>query len=195
MEQKKNTETYLQSLVQGMRNTKDLSVARYRAFRFKFADCSTLLVSKLIINEHTRVFMFVQAFSDKIGDKLYKGCNIDIDDTASTANIWTNLHKESLSICTKDDSQISKLWKTKHQMESPTASSHTYNQTCLIKQQTEGKMKKDGKPPQMLDEVTSMMKELKLSQAEATKKLNEELVFLRDVFTKTPLKGAYYSPK
>ena len=47
----------------------------------------------------------------------------------------------------------------------------------------------------MLDEVTSIMKELKLSQAEATKKLNDELAFLRDVFTKTPPKGPNYSMK
>jgi len=161
MEQKKNTETYLQSLVQSMRMTKDPSVARYRAFIFEFAERSTLLVSKLIINEHTRVFMFLQAFSDKIGGKLCKRCNIDIDDTASMANIWTNLHKESLSICMKNDSQMSKLWKTKQQMESFTASPHAYDQTRV--KQTEGKTKKDGKPLQTLDEVTSMMKELKLS--------------------------------
>jgi len=120
MEQKKNTETYLQSLVQGMQKTKDPSVARYRAFIFEFAERSTLLVSKLIINEHTRVFMFLQAFSDKIGDKLCKRCSIDIDDTASTAKVWNELRKEALSVCTKDDSQMSKLWKAKKQMESPT---------------------------------------------------------------------------
>jgi len=193
IEQKKNTEMYLQSLVQSMRMTKDPSVARYRAFIFEFAERLTLLVSKLILNEHTRVFMFLQALSDKIGDKLCKQCNIDIDDTASTANVWTNLRQESLSICIKDDSQMSKLWKTKQQMESPTASPHAYDQTCV--KQTQGKMKKDGKPPQTLDEVTSMMKELQLSQVEATKKLNEELAFLRDVFTKTPPKGPYYWPK
>jgi len=88
---------------------------------------------------------------------------------------------------------MSKLWKTKQQMQSPTASPHAYDQTRV--KQTERKTKKDGKPPQTLNEVTSMMKQLKLSQVEATKKLNEELAFLRDVFTKTPPKGPYYSPK
>jgi len=48
MEQKKNTETYLQTLVQGMRKSKDPSVARYRAFIFESAERSTLLVSKHI---------------------------------------------------------------------------------------------------------------------------------------------------
>jgi len=80
-------------------------------------------------------------------------------------------------------------------MVSPTTSSHVYDQTRAMKQQTESKTKKDGKPPQTLDEVTSMMKKLKLSQVEATKKLNEESAFLRDVFTKTPPKSPYYSPK
>jgi len=72
MEQKKNMETYLQSLVQSMQMTKAPSVARYRAFIFEFAARSTLLVSNLILNEHTRVFIFLQAFSDKIDDKLCK---------------------------------------------------------------------------------------------------------------------------
>jgi len=68
-----------------MQNTKDPLVARYRAFIFEFAECSTLLVSKLIINEHTKVFMFLQAFLHKISNKPCKRCNIDIDDITSTA--------------------------------------------------------------------------------------------------------------
>jgi len=68
---------------------------------------------------YPRVFMFLQAFSDKIGAKLCKRCRIDIDDTGSTAKVWNELRKEALSVCTKDDSQMSKLWKAKKQMESP----------------------------------------------------------------------------
>ena len=47
----------------------------------------------------------------------------------------------------------------------------------------------DRKSLQMLNKVISMMKEFKLSQAEAMHKLNEELAFLRDMFIKTPCKG------
>jgi len=60
----------------------------------------------------------LQAFSDKIGDKLCKRFKIDIDDTSSTAHVWSELKKEALNICTKDNSQMSKLWKTKKQLKS-----------------------------------------------------------------------------
>jgi len=83
---------------------------------------------------------------------------------------------------------MSKLWKAKRQIEAPTTSPHVYDQTCV--KQTESKTKKHGKPLQTLNAVISIMKELKLSQIEATKKLKKELAFLRNVFTKTPPQGS-----
>jgi len=116
-EEMRNTETYLRGLVQKMRKENDPSIAAYRNFIFEFVRRSNFLVAKLVINEHTRIVLFLQAFSDKIGDKLCKRCKIDIDDTSSTAHVWSELKKEALNICTKDDSQMSKLWKTKRQLE------------------------------------------------------------------------------
>ena len=42
------------------------------------------------------------------------------------------------------------------------------------------------KKEQPLDEMTKMMKDLKLSQAEVQKKMNEELAYLKSIFTKNP---------
>jgi len=100
----RNTETYLQSLVQKMRKENDPSIAAYRTFIFEFARRSNFLVIKLVINEHTCIVLFLQAFLDKIGDKLCKRCKIDIDDTSSIAHMWSELKKEALNICIKDDS-------------------------------------------------------------------------------------------
>jgi len=45
-----------------------------------------------------------------------------------------------------------------------------------------------------LDEVTNMMKDLQLSQVEAQKRFENELAFLRDVFTKVPPPAAAHAP-
>jgi len=52
--------------------------------------------------------MFLQAFSDWIVDKLCKRCNIDIDEPATTTNIWNTLKTKALKICTREDSQMKK---------------------------------------------------------------------------------------
>jgi len=87
LKQMRNTETYLQSLVQQMRKKNDPSTAAYRTFNFEFAHRSNFFVVKLGINERTRIVLFLQAFSDKIGNKLCKTCKIDIGDTSSTAHM------------------------------------------------------------------------------------------------------------
>jgi len=87
-EQQCNTEAFLQNMVQQMRQQQqDHSVSEYRSFIFGHAERSSLLVQKSVISTHTRVFMFLQAFSDKIGDKLCKRCNIDINEPARTTNV------------------------------------------------------------------------------------------------------------
>jgi len=113
-EQQRNTEAFLQNMVQQMRQQQqDPSVSEYRSFIFEYAERSSLLVQTSVISTHTRVFMFLQAFSDRIGDKLCKRCNIDIDEPATTTNVWNTLKTEALKICTREDSQINKLWKSK----------------------------------------------------------------------------------
>jgi len=58
-EQMCKTETYLQSLVQKMRKENDPSIAAYRTFIFEFIRRSNFLVAKLVINEYTRVVLFL----------------------------------------------------------------------------------------------------------------------------------------
>jgi len=109
-EQQHNTEAFLQNMVQQMRQQQqDPSVSEYRSFIFEYAERSSLLVQKSVISAHTQVFMFLQAFSDRIGDKLCKRCNIDIDEPATTTNVWNTLKAEALKICTREDLQMNKL--------------------------------------------------------------------------------------
>ena len=71
-EQKSNTEEYLQCLGQELRKEKNSSAGKCRAFIIEFIKRGYQLVEKAMINQHTRVWLFLQAFSDKIGDKLCK---------------------------------------------------------------------------------------------------------------------------
>jgi len=113
-EQQRNTEAFLQNMVQQMRQQQqDPSVSEYRSFIFEYAQRSSLLVPKSVISAHTQVFMFLQAFSDRIGDKLCKRCSIDINEPATTTNVWNTLKTEALKICTREDSQMNKIWKSK----------------------------------------------------------------------------------
>jgi len=104
-EQQRNTEAFLQNMVQQMRQQQqDPSVSEYRSFIFEYAERSLLLVQNSVISTHTQVFMFLQAFSDRIGDKLCKRYSIDIDEPAITTNVWNTLKTEALKIYTWEDS-------------------------------------------------------------------------------------------
>jgi len=185
-EQQRNTEAFLQNMVQQMRQQQqDSLVSEYRSFIFEYAERSSLLVQKSVISTHTRVFMFLQAFSDMIGDKLCKRSNIDIDEPATTTNVWNTLKTEALKICTWEDSQMNKLWKSK------------MSEKALPRpewKQPERKQKPEVvKKPESMDEITKMMKELQIRQLEAQKRMDEELALIRDAY-KTQRPSPYYSP-
>jgi len=61
------------------------------------------------MNLYTRGLMCLQAFSDRVRDKICKHYGIDIEDAKTITNIWNDVKNEALKICTKDDSQMSKL--------------------------------------------------------------------------------------
>lgn len=202
IEQQRNTETYLQNLVQEMRKETSPSVGKSRAFIFEFTERSDQLVEKAMINQHTRVILFLQAFSDRIGDKLCKRCRIDVENSATTIGVWNQLKREALKVCTKDDSQMSKLWKAKRMDESTKPQSIDKIRPAparIIERPQEIKVPGRRKVEE-LDDVTQLMKELKLSQLEAQKRHDEQISFMRDVFMKSaPSPFAqqappYYSP-
>ena len=121
----------------------------------------------------------------------------------TTTGKWNNVITGALKVSTKDNSHMSRLWKVKQIDDSGSR---------LVK--LEGPIKRpttrvpdriEQKKPEDLDSVTQLMKELRLSQAEAQKRQEEQIVFMRDVFTKsvssmpqTPLQpwtnAPYYSP-
>ena len=96
-----------------MRKEKNPTAGRYRVIIFEFAERADQLVDRALINQYSRVLLFLQPFSYKIGDKLFKRCKIDIKDPTTTTGKWNNPKKEALKVSTKDDSQMSKLWKVK----------------------------------------------------------------------------------
>ena len=179
--QKRNREAYLQCLVQDIRKEKNPPADRYRVFIFEFAQQADHLVDRALMNQHTRVFRFLQAFSEHIGDKLCKRCKIDIEDPTTTTGKWNNLRKEALKVSTTDDSQMSRLWKVKQIDDS--GSRPVKWERPIERPTTRTPDRIERKKPEDLDLVTQLMKELRLSQAEAQKRLEEQIVFIRDVFT------------
>jgi len=135
--------------------------------------------------------MFLQAFSDRIGDKLCKRCNIDIDEPATTTNVWNTLKAEALKIWSREDSQMNKLWKSKMRDVGEKALPRPEREQPEQKQKPE--VVKSNKLGSM-DEVTKMMKELQIRQLEAPKRMDEELGLIRDVY-KTQRPSPYYSPQ
>ena len=157
-EQKRNTEAYLQCLVQEMRKQKNPTAGRHRAFIFKFAERADQLVDKALINQHTRVFLFLQAFADKIGDKLCKRCKIDIKGPTTTTGKWNNFRKEALKVSTKDNSQISRLWKVKQIDDS--GSRPVKLERPIERPTTRAPDRIERKKPEDLNSVTQLIKEL-----------------------------------
>jgi len=114
------------------------------------------------MNSHTRVLIFWQAFSDRVGDKICKRCRIDIEDAIITANVWNDVKDEALKICNQDDSQMGKLRKSKMPAESEPMN--------MVSKQCKQRMepaKSIAKKPKVLGEVTKMRKDLQHSQQEA----------------------------
>ena len=67
-----------------MRKEKNSTAGRYRAFIFEFVERADQLVDSALINQRTRVFIFLLAYLVKIGDKLYPRCKIDIENPTTT---------------------------------------------------------------------------------------------------------------
>jgi hypothetical protein len=93
---------------------------------------------------------------------------------------------------------MSKLWKAKKVEESgPQDKAEKVKPVKIEKSAEPIRLPRKGKAEE-LDSVTELMRELKLSQLEAQRKVDEQLSFMRDVFTKmAPAPSApapYYSP-
>jgi len=98
------------------------------------------------------------------------------------------LKKEAFNICTKDDYKMSKLWKTKKQRKTspvnPIPKMREGQQ--LILEDVGPTLLCRGRSGVLFDEVTKRIKDLQLSQVEAQKWFENELVFLSDIITKVP---------
>lgn len=148
------------------------STADYHAFILDFGEKAEALLGKNIINEYKRVTLFLQAFSDKIGDKLCKTCDIDLDDpTTITARVFTRLKREALQVCASEDSQMRKLFWKQVDLQAYTQDINKEDQSQERKKEKE---KKKGKSTESgcgkknrVDDLTNMMKDLKIYQLEA----------------------------
>ena len=137
-----------------------------------FCEKAAALVANNTINQHMRVVLFLTAFSNKVGDELCKKCNIDLGNLATTTNVFANLRREALTICTNEDSQMKKLRK---QMTSEDVEESRDKLKEKIREREKAKerdarKKTDGKKSEV-DDLTDMMKDLKIFQLE--KKLDE----------------------
>ena len=92
-EQQKYTVAYLRKYVQQTRKSKD---ADYRAFILDFTEKSRFLINARKLSEYRRVTLFLHAFSDEIGNKLCKRCNIDLDDPDTTDRVFPEPKREAL---------------------------------------------------------------------------------------------------
>jgi len=81
-----------------------MTILENRSLIFEYAERLSLLVQKSIISTHIRVFIVLQGFSDRIGDKLFKRYSINIDEPTTTISVWNMLKTKALKISTRKDS-------------------------------------------------------------------------------------------
>src|SRR5258705_4821662 len=169
-EQQKYTEGYLRKAAAKMEK-KGGGLVEYRVFILDFCEKAAVLVRKNTINEHMRVVLFLTAFSDKIGDDLCKKCNIDLDNPATTVNVFANLRREAMATFTNEDSQMRKLRKQMNSEDTEAGRDKLREKMKKEKEAKKGKM--EGGKKDEVDNLTDMMKDLKIFQLE--KKLEEQL--------------------
>ena len=86
---------------------------------------------------------------------------------------------------------MSRLWKSKKAEESGLprpARPDRLEQRVVLERSTESRIPEriiERSKPKDLDNVTQLVKELRLTQVEAQKMLDEQMLFMRDVFTKS----------
>ena len=133
----------------------------------------------------------LQAFLNKIADKLCKRCKIHVEDRSITVGVWNDLKKKALKVSTKDNSQISRLLKSKKVEESRLprpARLDRLEKPVVLESSTEFRTPErsiERRKPEDMDTVTQLMKELRLRQVEAQTRLFVKMLFVRDDFNKS----------
>jgi hypothetical protein len=175
-EQKKYSEGYLRKLALAMREA-EKSGTEYHAFIEDFCEKADKLLEKNILNEYRRISLFLLAFPIRIGNKLCKKCNIDLEDpTTITNQIFETLRQEASSMYEEEDTQMSKL------LEQEGLSSYPQS-THKEKEKKKGKAVEGGGRKNEVDDLANMMKDLKIYQLEAQKKIEEQLAEIKKVST------------
>ena len=115
--------------------------------------------------------LFLHAFSDEIGNKLCKRCNIDLDDPDMTDRVFPELKREGLDLCIKEESQMQKLRRQiEFDLEDEEADIRKKEQKKKEQEKQEKKKKADDKKNNV-DDLANMIKDLKIFQLE--KQLSE----------------------
>ena len=121
-----------------------------------------------------RVILFLIAFSNKVGIELCKKCNINLANPAITTNVFVNLRREALIIYMNEDSHIRRLRK---QMTSKDVEESRDKLKEKIREREKAKereaRKKTEEKKSEVDDLTNIMKDLKIFQLE--KKLEEQM--------------------
>src|SRR5258705_11495409 len=160
-EQQKYIVAYLRKYVQQIRKSKD---ADYRAFILDFTEKSRFLINARKLSEYRRVTLFLHAFSDSIGNKLCKRCNIDLDDPDTTDTVFPELKREALDLCVKEESQMQKLRK---QIEFDFEDDEADVKQRKKEQEKKKEPKKRAEERKdNIDNLAEMMKDLKVFQLE-----------------------------
>lgn len=171
-EQQKYTQAYLETLAKKLKQKENSSPGEKRAYIFDFSEKADKLVADTILTQHLRILIFLQGFPDKLGNKICKTTEIDVDDPMTTQDKWARVKREALALSTSEDTPMKKIRKV---LQAPdkienmrVASSPLPSRTNLptkpikILQRNEEEM----------DEITKSFHEMRLRQAEADKKLD-----------------------
>ena len=117
--------------------------------------------------------LFLHAFSNEIGNKLCKRCNIDLDDPDMIDRVFPELKSKSLDLCVKEESQMQKLRRQiEFDVEDDEADVRKKEQKKKKqeKKEQEKKKKADDKMNNV-DDLAEMIKDLKIFELE--KQLSE----------------------
>ena len=135
----------------------DKSGTEYHAIIEDFCVKAEKLVERNVLNEYKRISLFLLAFPDKVGNKLCKRCEIDLDDPMTITDlVFKRLKQEAASMYEEEDTQISKLLEQEGLNPRP---QYTHEKK---KDKKKGKAVEEGERKNEVDDLANMMKDLKI---------------------------------
>jgi len=137
-----------------------------------------MLMHKRRLDEWTRITLFLRAFKIKVGDKICKRCEIDLENSDTLVDKWEEIKQTALEWSEDEGSQMTQFFREEEDESFEEAAApplkilKNEGKQREVKKDTSKKVEKSDP----MDEIVSQLKDLKIQQLESQRNTKEEAV-------------------